>query len=55
MITEIRIDMLQDASFSLAEWKHQINSLCELYGEDAILFADGGYNNVSFRLIKSND
>mgnify|MGYP001612038040 CR=1 FL=1 len=39
-----------DPMYSLKEWKTLIDTWIEKYGEDAMLEADGGYNNVQMKI-----
>lgn len=52
---KIFISELNDTEeMSLAEWKIHIDSLISNYGEDSILSADAGYNNIMFYLTTEN-
>lgn len=44
-----------DLGFTLKEWKAKIEKMIEEHGEDAILYADAGYNNVQFLVKVSNE
>jgi hypothetical protein len=40
----------EDPSATLGEWLMFIMFLIQEYGEDAVLYTDGGYNNVEMVL-----
>ena len=41
-----------DPSFPLKIWRDKIDILIKIYGEEAVLFTDAGYNNVEFAISK---
>jgi hypothetical protein len=50
-MSEVGIEELDDARLTLEEWKNTIDSLIKLFGEDAVMYTDAGYNNVTFKVI----
>lgn len=45
-------DVEGDPSWTLADWRDFIAELIDLHGTRAIMYTDGGYNNVSLRVFK---
>jgi hypothetical protein len=45
-------DAGDDPHFSLADWRRMINRLIREHGADTIMYTDGGYNNVTLRLVR---
>lgn len=39
-----------DTYYSLKDFKEKIEQLIEKYGEDSLIIADAGYNNVHFNI-----
>ena len=45
-----QVEGLDDFCLTLKDLKSKIEVLIEQHGEDAIIYPDAGYNNVSFYL-----
>lgn len=43
-------DAVDDPSMTLKQWLFLVKDLIKTHGEDAVMFTDGGYNNVTLRL-----
>ena len=46
------IDIKEDPDMTLLEWQDLIARLIEEHGGEAVMFADGGYNNVDLKIEK---
>jgi hypothetical protein len=48
----VKVESLQNPSYTLQEWKKIINDLIEKYGKDAILERDEGHENCGFEIVR---
>lgn len=47
------VDVDSDPEWTLKEWKDKIEELIELYGEESVMYTDGGHNNVDLVVKKA--
>lgn len=47
---EADVVAMEDPKLSLEEWKRRIDALIRMFGNGAIMYTDGGYNNVELKV-----
>lgn len=43
----VKADVMEDPNFTLKEWLIRVQQLIDVYGENATMCTDAGYNNVT--------